>query len=409
MYWPKYDSEQINKYIDDALNKNTRYEGNTVFGVPGSWLNRKVFPQIDFLKEAPFLRTMVENPNHIGCHTTGESEDFFKGTHAIEREVLRICAEEMLQAKAGSYDGYIATGGTEGNIQGLWVFRNYLSSSYNVRPHEVAVIYSEDAHYSMHKACNLLGMEALVVNVDSKSRQMKDTDLLDKIKEAKSNGIKKFVAVLTMGTTMFGSVDDVDSFIDCVRSEITDCMIHIDAAFGGFIYPFSGKNKLNFEREEIYSFSLDGHKMLQSPYGTGIYLSKKPLLNYVSTDKASYVKGFDQTLCGSRSGAHAVSMWMIFSSYGSDGWAEFIKGILKKTDLLVTGLEACGITFFREDGMNVITVCSDQLPQELYTKYHWVSDNRDSPNFHKAVIMDHVSVDQIEEFIKELKALTDVS
>lgn len=402
MFWEKYDSNQINAYVEDALNKNTRYADNPVFGIPGSWLNQKVFPQIDFLKEAPLMRTMVENPNHIGCHTTGESEEFFKGTHAIEREVLRICAEEILNAKAGSYDGYIATGGTEGNIQGLWVFRNFLQSTENVKPQEIAVIYSEDAHYSMHKACNLLGMEALVVKVDNKSRQMDKQDLQRQIKEFKSKGIKKFVAVLTMGTTMFGSVDKVDDFIAHIKDETDDCMIHIDAAFGGFIYPFSGLNKLNFDRDEIFSFSLDGHKMLQSPYGTGIYLSKKPLLDYVSTNKASYVKGFDQTLCGSRSGAHAVSMWMIFSSYGSIGWNTFIDEILDKTNQLAAGLDKNNIQYFREEGMNVITVPAGELPVDLCTKYHWVSDSRDNPNFFKAVIMDHVSSEQIETFLKEL-------
>ena len=60
----------------------------------------------------------------IGCHTLAGSEPFFRGTQEIEKELLQICAEEILGAEAGSYDGYVSSGGTESNIQALWIFRN---------------------------------------------------------------------------------------------------------------------------------------------------------------------------------------------------------------------------------------------------------------------------------------------
>ena len=38
------------------------------------------------------------NPNHIGCHTLeGEKEPVFKGSQEIERDLIRICAEEILE------------------------------------------------------------------------------------------------------------------------------------------------------------------------------------------------------------------------------------------------------------------------------------------------------------------------
>ena len=42
------------------------------------------------LKDAPVLQTFVANPNHIGCHTLGDSESAFKGTHELEKEVLNV-------------------------------------------------------------------------------------------------------------------------------------------------------------------------------------------------------------------------------------------------------------------------------------------------------------------------------
>jgi hypothetical protein len=31
----------------------------------------------------------------------------------------------FFKAEPGSFDGYIASGGTEANIQALWIYRNY--------------------------------------------------------------------------------------------------------------------------------------------------------------------------------------------------------------------------------------------------------------------------------------------
>lgn len=399
MQWPKLSLEEINQEVKSKLLENTSYSEKPIFGVPASWLNKNIFPDIDFLNDAPFLRTMVENPNHIGCHTSGTSEKFFKGTQSIEREVIRICAEEILKAQPETYDGYIASGGTEGNIQGLWTFRNFLMKEKNAKPHEIGVIFSEDSHYSANKACNLLCLNEIPIKVSPTDRQMDSIDLSAKIEDAKKKGIKYFVAILSMGTTMFGSVDKFEQFQNTLLETDTDCMIHIDAAFGGFIYPFSGFNILNFEWSNIVSVSLDGHKILQSPYGTGVFICKKPMLEYVSTSKASYVEGFDKTLIGSRSGALAVSMWMILSSYGSKEWDEFMGQLISKTDRLERGLKEKSIPYFREKGMNVITVPADSIPNKLFKEFYWVADNVKSPKFFKAVVMEHVTSNQIDEFL----------
>ena len=51
--------------------------------------------------------------------------------------------------------------------------------------------------------------------------------------------------------------------------------------------------------------------MLQAPYGTGVYISRKGLIENVLTKEAEYVEGMDLTLCGSRSGANAIAVYMI--------------------------------------------------------------------------------------------------
>ena len=79
-YWKKISHKEQDKIITAALNKNINYEHFTPLGIPVSQLDPYVFyDKASFLKEAPLLRTYIQNPNHIGCHTLGESEPFFEG------------------------------------------------------------------------------------------------------------------------------------------------------------------------------------------------------------------------------------------------------------------------------------------------------------------------------------------
>ena len=115
-----------------------------------------------------------------------------------------------------------------------------------------------------------------------------------------------------MMTTMFGSVDNVDTYVGTLKNLSCKFKIHVDGAYGGFYYPFTeNQSPLTFKNLDISSFTLDAHKMAQAPYGTGIFLIRKGYIVNVNTRQASYVEGEDYTLIGSRSGANAIAVWMI--------------------------------------------------------------------------------------------------
>ena len=106
MYWPKLTTDKIKSRVFDALNKNINYRKALVLGVPGTYLDSEVsYDDAPFLENAPFLSTLIANPNHIGCHTTGEAEKFFKGTQELERELITICAEKIFAGTPGEQDG----------------------------------------------------------------------------------------------------------------------------------------------------------------------------------------------------------------------------------------------------------------------------------------------------------------
>jgi hypothetical protein len=118
--WKKLSNAERQERIQKALNENVNFAHDTSLGYPASKLDGKVFnSDAPFLKDAPILQTLVANPNHIGCHTFGDSEGAFKGTQEMEREVLNVLAVDIFKAQPNSFDGYIAPGGTEANIQAI--------------------------------------------------------------------------------------------------------------------------------------------------------------------------------------------------------------------------------------------------------------------------------------------------
>lgn len=405
-FWKKLSKSEQISHIQEALAKNVNFSVDASLGYPASKLDGKVFyDDAPFLKDAPVLSTYVANPNHIGCHTTGTSELAFKGTQAIEKEVLDILAVDVFGSEVDQYDGYIASGGTEANIQALWMYRNFFKNEFQAKTDEILIIASEDTHYSIAKGANLLGLDWLNVPVDFETRTIDGLEFDKKLGEEINKGKKYAIVVCNMGTTMFGSVDNPETYLEWLDMYNIPFKLHIDAAYGGFVYPFlAEKNTLSFLNPNVSSITVDAHKMLQAPYGTGIFLCRKGLIENVLTKEAEYVEGMDLTLSGSRSGANAIAIWMILTTYGSNGWFEKVKILQMRTDWLCKQLDDLEIHYFREPNMNIVTIKSNRIPLDLAKKFDLVPQKHNETNeWYKIVIMEHVEVDDLADFLFQLK------
>lgn len=406
MNWPKLSTQKIKLRIFDALSKNLNYRTENILGIPATYLDTDVFyDDAPFLKDAPFLSLLVANPNHIGCHTLdGEKEAIFKGSQEIEKDLIRICAEEIFAAEPKSYDGYVASGGTEANIEACWIYRNYFIKEHGASTEEIALIYSEDSHYSFPKAANLLGLTSLIFKVHQDTREININDLERKLLEQLKTGKKYFIVNVNLSTTMFGSVDDIDKITDLLNLLNISYKLHIDAAFGGFIYPFTKEDsRHNFKNPNVSSVTIDGHKMLQAPYGTGIFLVRKNMMQFVCTEEASYVQGKDYTLCGSRSGANAACVWMILHMHGSTGWTVKMNHLLDKTTSLCSSLDDMGVEYYRNPYLNIITIKGKYISNALAQKFCLVPDNHENPKWYKIVMMSHVKPGILDNFINQLE------
>ncbi len=405
-YWKKYSKEKLIKRIDEALESNIDFEESKSLGYPVSKLDANVFNTSGaFLNDSPLLKSFIQNPNNIGCHTTGKSEEAFKGSQELEKEVIRVLAVDIFKAEENEYDGYIATGGTEANMQALWIYRNLFKKDFNATLDEMVILSSEDTHYSVHKGSNLLSVDAVSIPVEFNSREIITEELDAVVKKLISEGKKYFMVISNMATTMFGSVDNPDVYANILIKHNVEFKIHIDGAFGGFIYPISNKKStINFQNPHISSITIDAHKMLQAPYGTGVFLCRKGLIENVLTKEAQYVDGMDLTMVGSRSGANAIAVWMILFSYGYYGWFEKINTLLLRTEWFCKQLNKLDIEYFRDPFMNIVTLKSKYVLAELAQKYGLVPETHNGDNnWYKVIMMDHVEIDDLSKFVDELK------
>lgn len=405
-FWKKKSQEEINVKIFDALANNISYRNENILGTPASYLDRKVFnTEASFVKDAPFLCTLIQNPNHIGCHTLGKSESFFKGTQAIETELLDICAVDILKGEKKQHDGYVASGGTEANIQAIWTYRNYYINKLGAKRKDICLICTEDSHYSMAKAANLLVLDFLKIPVTKNTRKITKKGIEKTINKAQKNGKKYFIVVCNMMTTMFGSIDDITLLVKTLQKKSCKFKLHVDAAYGGFYYPFANhESKLTFQNPAITSFTLDAHKMAQAPYGTGIFIIRKGYMDNVNTSEASYVEGEDNTLIGSRSGANAIATWMILVKNGPFGWEEKIFILQKRTEWFAAKLTKLDIDYYRHAMSNIITIKAKFITPKVAKEFVLVPDNHKAPNWYKIVIMEHVTIEKLILLKKAIKA-----
>ncbi len=137
------------------------------------------------------------------------------------------------------------------------------------------VIYlTSQTHYSVAKAAMLAGFPERclrMVPVDADWRM--DPAILQSMIEAdRAAGLLPFMVVGTAGTTNTGAVDPLGAIASIAERE--SLWFHVDAAYGGFfMLTRTGRNTLaGIERAD--SITLDPHKGLCLPYGTGALLTR---------------------------------------------------------------------------------------------------------------------------------------
>jgi aromatic-L-amino-acid/L-tryptophan decarboxylase len=186
------------------------------------------------------------------------------GLVQLEQNVVRwFCDLVGFPDTAG---GVLTTGGSLANLAAIVAAR---TEKLPPRFQDGVIYTSSEAHRSVQKAAKVAGFLAENVRalpVDESHRLRLDV-LAEAIADDRSSGKLPFLIVGNAGTTNTGAIDPLHALADLAARE--NLWLHLDAAYGGFfLLTARGRSKLaGIERAD--SVTLDPHKGLFLPYGTG--------------------------------------------------------------------------------------------------------------------------------------------
>jgi tyrosine decarboxylase/aspartate 1-decarboxylase len=302
----------VMKELDDASSDDFHFRDGRVLG-------SMCTAPLDLAKDAhaKFIESNLGNPG------------LCPGTQRLETLTIKEISK-MLHGK--NIAGSIVSGGTEANITALWLARNITGKK--------RVLFPDSAHFSFHKACDILSLDPIMIPLDE--NYCMD---LDKVKKRLDNKVCAVIGVA--GTTELGMVDDIRGLSELLPD---DTFLHVDAAFGGFVLPFLKKIGINvpdfdFAIKEVSSITIDPHKMGMSTVPSGALLLRKKEWMAEIYKEAPYLTSVGQTatLSGTRCSAAVASTYAAMRALGEDGYVKLVKGCMDVTRYTVKKARRLGI------------------------------------------------------------------
>lgn len=350
-------------------------------------------------KDIPYHRVLssmctIPHPIAVEAHklfieTNLGDPGIFVGTYELESNVIEMLGDLLHNKKAS---GYICSGGTEANIQGIRAARNLK------RIEKPNIVIPKSAHFSFEKIGDILGVEIRRANLDENYR----VDIADVEKLIDERTV---ALVGIAGTTELGQVDDIRALGKLAVEN--DIFLHVDAAFGGLVLPFiDEKIPFDFEVKGVSSITVDPHKMGMATIPAGGILFKNEVFLRALEVETPYLTVKSQfTLTGTRPGTGVASTYAVLKHLGFKGMKRIIDNCLKNTKIIVEEMESLGFEPVIEPIMNVVsfkTEKAERIKEELY-KRKWVISTIRNPKAIRMVIMPHVTEEVIAEFITEFR------
>lgn len=185
----------------------------------------------------------------------------------LEANTLEWVREWMQFPEAAR--GLYTTGGSMAMFNAIACARERLLGT-DIRS---GVLYvSSQTHHSVTKAAKLAGIASdRVRHIEADEQFRMRVDLLEAaIAADRAAGLKPFMVFSTAGTTSTGAVDPMEAIADVAARE--GLWHHVDGAYGGFFHMVPELRPLLSGLKRADSITLDPHKGLFLPYGTGALL-----------------------------------------------------------------------------------------------------------------------------------------
>lgn len=324
-------------------------------------------------------RTTGINLNNVGCPYGSSS--YRANTKDLEVGVLKYFAELWEVENHSRIWGYLTSGGTEANMQGLYVGREVLGDP---------VLYaSADSHYSIFKIAKLLKLDLCVV----RSQANGEMDYVDFERRVRQRTDRPALVNANLGTTMKGAVDRPEAICRILRDcgiDETRSYVHADGALMGFVLPFLERD-LRFTKRHINSMSISGHKFLGVPFPCGVFLMERRFVDTISS-KVEYIGANDCMITGSRSGHSTVFLHHILTTKSKADFRKDVEGCVERARYLTTMIPGSW------RNANSITVVLPKPKSAALIEKWQLAVQGDIAHI---VVMPHVTRDKIDDFLVE--------
>ena len=358
-------------------------------------------------------------------HSNIGDPGLFCGTAEMEKQIIEMIANILNHPSPKDAYGHLTSGGTESNVEAVLHMKNrYMvfhsddnsgdsscNHSDNVFSKKLNLVLPKTAHFSFEKIANLLDIQLKKADVDSRFRVIPES--VELLIDENTIGL-----IGIAGNTEFGEADPIEQL-----SEISlkyNLPLHIDAAFGGFVFPFleNSEIKFGFDVSGVTSVSVDPHKTSLSVIPAGILIFKDESFLNLSLDKVKVktpylTSKYQSTLTGTRPGAAVAATYAVMKHLGKEGYRKNVAYCMDLTDYFQQELDKINLQPCLTPLINIVTVCvgsyekTDKIRSLLFEKYGWnVSATKTIPAL-RFVLMPHVTKEDIRSLISDLKELLD--
>jgi len=250
---------------------------------------------------------------------------------------------------------------------------------------KAAAYMSDVGHYAVPKTASLAGLPSNTFHMlkSNDQFQLPPDELRRKIQADRQAGLRPFLIVATAGATRTGSVDDLEALAEIAREE--NLWLHVDAAYGGLFYLTQRGRKQLKGIEQVDSITIDPHKSLFLPYGTGVLLVKdgtKLRASHINTDQRYSPRqdnpdriDFCEYSPELSREARGLRVWLPIKMHGIGAFRDALNEKLDLIEFATQQLKAMdGIEIFSNSSLSIVTfryIPKDGLsPEELDVLQH---------------------------------------
>ncbi len=263
----------------------------------------------------------------------------------VEQRCIRMLAD--LYHAPGETTGARTQGSSEAIMLGAlslkwkWKERREAESKPTDKPN---LIFGGDVHVVWEKFCRYFDVEPRIVRLRENKYVIGPEDVEPHVDE------NTIGVAAVLGTTFTGHSDDIVGInkllLDLKGEKELDVPIHVDAASGGFVWPFLyPDSEWDFRLEQVRSINVSGHKFGLVYPGVGwlVFREKADLAeelvfyeNYLGKTDATFTLNF------STGASMVLAQYYNFVRFGRSGYTYVLKAMEENAKALAGKLEATG-------------------------------------------------------------------